>query len=151
MSAGWAEPDAARLLTIMMVGAVMLQLPIGWLGDKVDRTNIVVTLSFVAAAGALLWPFVLDQPMLAFPTVFVWGGAFVGIYTIMLTLVGSRFKGSELVGIYAVMGLTYGAGALIGPTLAGIAMDMTAHGLPLFAAVACLAFAMFVLRIRTRS
>jgi hypothetical protein len=25
---------------------------------------------------------------------FVWGGLFVGIYTIMLTVVGSRFKGS---------------------------------------------------------
>jgi hypothetical protein len=39
----------------------------------------------------------------------------------MLTIVGSRFKGGELVGIYAVMGMTWGLGALLGPALAGIA------------------------------
>jgi len=36
---------------------------------------------------------------------FLWGGVFVGIFTLMMTLVGSRFDGADLVGIYAVMGL----------------------------------------------
>ena len=62
----------------------------------------------------------------------------------MLTIVGSRFKGGELVGIYAVMGLTWGVGALLGPALAGIAMIFFTHGLPLFAAAACLLFALFL-------
>jgi len=149
MSAGWTEQGGTQLITAMMVGAIVLQLPIGWLGDKVDRRRLVIALSFVAVAGALVWPLVLHQPVLAYATVFVWGGVFVGIYTIMLTLVGSRFKGSELVGIYAVMGLMFGAGALVGPALAGIAMDLTMHGLPIFAALCCLAFGIFVLRTRS--
>jgi MFS family permease len=62
----------------------------------------------------------------------------------MLTIVGSRFKGGELVGIYAVMGLTWGVGTLLGPALAGIAMTFFTHGLPLFAAAACLLFALFL-------
>ena len=63
----------------------------------------------------------------------------------MLTIVGSRFKGGELDGIYAVMGLTWGVGALLGPALAGIAMIFFTHGLPLFAAAAaCLLFALFL-------
>jgi len=62
----------------------------------------------------------------------------------MLTIVGSRFKGGELVGIYAVMGMTWGLGALLGPALAGIAMFFFTHGLPLFAAAACLLFALFM-------
>jgi MFS family permease len=149
LSAGWAEQDATRLITAMMVGAIALQLPIGWLGDKVDRMKLVQALSWIAAAGALVWPLVLHQRALAYVTVFVWGGVFVGIYTIMLTVVGSRFKGSELVGIYSVMGLAFGIGALAGPALAGIAMDLTTHGLPLFAAAACLTFAVFVLCLRS--
>ena len=62
-----------------------------------------------------------------------------------------RFKGGELVGIYAVMGLTWGIGALIGPALAGIAMSVYTHGLPLFAAAACILFALFMTLTRSRT
>lgn len=127
-----------------MVGAIALQLPIGWLGDRMDRLRLVVLLALLAAAGALIWPLVLNEPPLALAVVFIWGGVFVGIYALMLTIVGSRFQGAELVGIYGVMGLIWGASALVGPVLAGVAMDATRHGLPIFVALACLLFAVFV-------
>jgi MFS family permease len=137
---GWPEARATNLVSAMMVGAILLQLPIGWLGDKMDRLRLVALLALIAAAGASIWPLVLGDPRLAFAVVFVWGGAFIGIYTLMLTIVGSRFAGAELVGIYAVMGLIWGVGALVGPVLAGVAMDAFRHGLPLFVALACLLF-----------
>lgn len=56
-----------------------------------------------------------NQPWIAYPVLFLWGGVFVGIFTLMMTLVGSRFDGADLVGIYAVMGLVGGVGALLGP------------------------------------
>jgi MFS family permease len=77
---------------------------------------------------------------------FVWGGVFVGIYTIMLAVVGSRFSGSELIGLYAAMGLVWGGGALLGPLLAGGAMQLTLHGLPFFVAAACGAFCLTAAR-----
>jgi len=46
------------------------------------------------------------------------------------------------------MGLTWGVGALLGPALAGIAMNLFTHGLPLFAAAACLLFALFLAATR---
>lgn len=42
------------------------------------------------------------------------------------------------------MGLLWGAGALVGPPLAGLAMDAVPHGLAFFVAFACLAFLVFV-------
>jgi hypothetical protein len=80
-----------------------------------------------------------------------WGGVFVGIYTIMLTIVGSRFQGGDLVGIHAAMGLSWGVGALVGPALVGVAMTVTDQGLPLVAAAACLAFALSAIRARQRA
>jgi len=143
-SLGWGEVRATTLVSVMMIGAIVLQLPIGWLGDRMDRMRLVSWLALASGAGALLWPFVLSHEWMAFAAVFLWGGAFVGIYTMMLTIVGSRFQGAELVGIYAVMGLLWGAGALAGPPLAGLAMDATAHGLPFFVAVVCLVFFVFL-------
>jgi MFS family permease len=128
-----------------MLGAIMLQVPIGWLGDKMNRRHLIVALAGLAAVGALLWPWALESPWLTFGLLFLWGGLFVGIYTIMLTIVGSRFTGGDLVGIYAGMGLTWGAGALFGPLLAGLTVQAVPHGLALFAASACLLFMVFAL------
>ncbi|MDR6660644.1 MFS family permease [Tardiphaga robiniae] len=137
---GWLETEATQLMSCMMVGAIILQLPIGWLGDKLDRRRMIIVLAGLAVIGALVWPWALLSPWTTYPLLFVWGGVFVGIYTIMLTIVGSRFSGSQLVGIYAAMGLMWGAGALIGPVFAGVAMQGLTHGLPLFVALACTCF-----------
>jgi len=145
MRLGWPEPRAANLVSIMMVGAIVLQIPIGWLGDRMDRFRLVVVLSLLAGLGALAWPFALHDLRFGYPLVFAWGGIFVGIYTLLLSIVGSRFSGSDLVSIYAAMGLTFGGGALLGPALAGLAMDAALHGLALFVAAACFLFLGFVL------
>jgi MFS family permease len=146
---GWTEEGGTRLISCLMFGAILLQLPIGWLGDRMDRRRLALALGVVAVGGALLWPMVLNHPWIAYPVLFVWGGVFVGVYTLMMAIVGSRFSGAELVGIYAVMGLVWGLGALLGPALAGVAMDLSAHGLPIFAALACLAFTVFAATSRS--
>ncbi|MBR2820233.1 MAG: MFS transporter [Reyranella sp.] len=147
---GWDQGRAAQLVSCMMVGAIVLQLPIGWLGDHMDRRRLVVGLAALSAVLALVWPWALQQhPFLIFALLFVWGGLFVGIYTIMLAIVGSRFAGSQLVGIYAGMGLMWGAGALLGPTLAGLALEINRHGLVYFVALACMLFIVLALRART--
>ncbi|MDR2669995.1 MAG: MFS transporter [Desulfovibrio sp.] len=143
---GWEEPQATRLMSCIMAGAIVLQLPIGWLGDKMDRRRLLILLAAAASFGALIWPLALRNPLTTYGLLFVWGGVFVGIYTIMLAVVGSRFSGSELIGLYAAMGLVWGGGALLGPLLAGGAMQLTLHGLPFFVAAACGAFCLMVAR-----
>lgn len=137
---GWQESQATQLMSCLLFGAIVLQLPVGWLGDKMDRRRLVILLAGAAALGALAWPWALQHQVATYALLFFWGGALVGIYTIMLTIVGSRFKGGELIGIYAAMGLVWGGGALIGPLLAGAAMQATLHGLAFFAAASCAAF-----------
>ncbi len=94
MRVGWQEQSATLLLSVLLLGAILMQLPIGWLGDRMDRRRLVIGLGVLSAAGALLWPLVIDTPLLAYPLLFLWGGVFVGIYTVMMALVGSRFKGA---------------------------------------------------------
>ena len=137
MNLHWPERQATQLMSCMMFGAIALQLPIGWLGDKIHRRHLVIMLAGAASLGALVWPFALKSPLATYVLLFVWGGVFVGIYTIMLAIVGSRFTGSELIGIYAAMGFMWGGGAFLGPVLTGSAMQVTVHGLPFFVAAAC--------------
>lgn len=145
---GWEEQAGTHLITTLMVGAILLQLPVGWLCDKMDRRRLMLGLGAVSAAGALAWPLMLSHDWVAYPALFLWGGAFVGIYTTMLAVIGARFRGTDLVGVYAAMGLLWGGGALLGPSLAGLALDLTRHGLPLFVALACGLFTLFLLVCR---
>lgn len=149
MDFGWSERKATLLITILMSGAILLQLPIGWLGDRFDRRRLALIFTALSALGALIWPWVLTDPWLAYPLLFVWGGVFVGIYTLMLTLIGSRFEGGELIGLYAILSAAWGVGALLGPPLGGAAMQIATHGLPFFAAISCAALALFMLRSRS--
>jgi MFS family permease len=143
--AGWSEADAMRLVSTLLVGAIVLQLPIGWLADRTNPRRLALALAVASAAGALAWPWMLAAHWVAYATVFVWGGLFVGIYTVMLMIVGSRFSGGDLVGVYAVMSVAWGAGALVGPALAGLAMQAAPGvGLPFAVAFACALFAAFM-------
>ncbi|MGV6872382.1 MFS transporter [Pseudochelatococcus sp. B33] len=151
MRLGWDEQSGTHFITTLMLGAIVLQLPIGWLCDKMDRRRLMIGLAALSTVGAMAWPLMLRTEWIAYPALFVWGGIFVGIYTTMLAEIGSRFRGTDLVGVYAAMGLFWGGGALLGPSLAGVALDITQHGLSLFVAMACGAFTLFLLLFRSRT
>uniref|UniRef100_A0A8H9YYZ9 MFS transporter n=1 Tax=Pseudomonas tritici TaxID=2745518 RepID=A0A8H9YYZ9_9PSED len=142
---GWSESASALLISVLMFGAIILQLPIGWLADRVDRPRLMTTLAFIAAALAFVWPHILAFHLLSYVMLFIWGGIFVGIYTVAITSVGERFKGAQLAGIYAAMSVAWGAGALAGPLLGGFAMTFSLHGLPWLTGALCLVFALLSL------
>lgn len=146
MKLGWSEAQGTLLLSVLLIGAIMLQLPVGWLGERLDRRRLVVGLSVTASLGALVWPAALSHPWLAWPLLFLWGGAFVGIYTQILTQISDSFRGADLAGVFAVMSVAWGIGALVGPMAGGLAAHLTLHGLPWFAATACLIFALAALK-----
>ncbi|WP_419710166.1 MFS transporter [Pseudomonas sp. NFX224] len=136
---------------MLLLGAIILQIPIGWLADHVDRRGLIVSLSGLSALGALIWPLVLNEYWLSYPLLFIWGGVFVGIYTVVITEVGKHFHGAELVGVYSALSVAWGIGALLGPVLAGFAMYLSVHGLPLLAAALCSVFTLFALISKSRN
>src|SRR5690606_38364614 len=144
MRLGWTAAGANALIATLMIGAIALQLPIGWLGDRTDRTKLVVALAGLAALGAATWPLLLGAVPLAYAVIFVWGGLFVGIYTLTVTAVRSRFSGGRLLGMYAGMSIAWGVGALLGPAVTGVLMEHVRHGLPWVAAAACALFMVMV-------
>lgn len=147
---GWSQQRAMWLVSTLMIGAIVLQLPIGWLADRVDRKRLVMVLAIAAAIGAFAWPWMLNAGSIAYALIFIWGGVFVGIYTVMLTIAGSRFSAGELVGVYAVMGIAWGIGALGGPTIVGAIMEGSPrYGLPFAIGAACAIFTAYTAHRRS--
>ena len=121
---GLTERLAAATLSAVYIGSIVLQMLIGWLSDKLSRTAALRLCGVVGLFGALLVMNVSVSRPVLFGLLFVWGGIASGIYPVALSMAGDQFRGTELVTVNAAMIIAYGLGALAGPALGGLAMDV---------------------------
>lgn len=129
------------MTSALLAGNVLLQVPIGWLADRFDRTKVILGCGIVGVLGALLLPLVVLNHYLLWPLLIIWGGGVVGTYTIALAVMGQYFKGGDLITATAGVNMLWGLGGLFGPVIAGSAMEIyEPHGMPLTFAVACAIF-----------
>jgi MFS family permease len=134
---GLSVQVAAATLSAVYFGSIVLQVLIGWLSDRFSRIAALRMCAAVGLVGALLVASVTPSPWVLFCVLFAWGGIASGIYPVALSMAGDRFRETELVTVNAAMIIAYGCGALVGPALGGLAMDLRSpQGLPwLFALV----------------
>ncbi|WP_292560971.1 MFS transporter, partial [Mesorhizobium sp.] len=121
---GYSEADAALLLTMIGLGNVLLQIPIGMISDRVsDRRHLLLGCATVGLIGTVFMPFFAQNWHLMAALLFVWGGVVAAMYTIGLAHLGSQLSGHELASANAAFVLCYGVGMVIGPQAIGIGMD----------------------------
>lgn len=128
---GYPEATAAAMITVLIAGNIALQVPIGWLADRVDRGKLLATCGGGVCLGALLLLALADSVWL-WPTLMLLGTSAGGVYTLSMVIVGQRFRGADLVTANAAFGVLWGLGTLLGPTVAGLMMQwVDPGGLPL--------------------
>ncbi|HEY4191688.1 MAG TPA: MFS transporter [Mesorhizobium sp.] len=121
---GYSETDAALLLTMIGLGNVLLQIPIGMISDRVkDRRYLLMVCAFVGLLGAAFMPLFASNWHLMAALLFVWGGVVAAMYTVGLAHLGSKLSGHELASANAAFVLCYGVGMVLGPQAIGIGMD----------------------------
>ena len=115
---------AAATLTAVYGGSIIMQMLVGWLSDAVSRVTALRLCGAVGLSGALTLALSPPPSALIFGALFLWGGIATGIYPVALSMAGDRFRGAELVAVNAAIIMAYGLGALVGPALGGVAMDI---------------------------
>jgi MFS family permease len=119
---GLDERVAATLLSVWIGGNILLQFPLGWLGDRHGKRPLLLACALVAAATLLLTPLAIDQPHARWPLFLVMGAAMGGIYTMSLSILGERFRASELTRANTAFVMAYQVGIMAGPAGFGAAM-----------------------------
>ena len=120
---GVGEVDAIRLLTVLAVGSMALQYPIGWLADRVSNYAIAAAMGAILLAGSAALPWALPLPAISVVFMFFYGGALGALYTISLVLLGRRFKGADLSAASAMLAVMFCIGSFIWPSAGGAALD----------------------------
>jgi MFS family permease len=131
LRAGLDVGTAALLLSVLVLGNIALQYPIGWLADRFDTRVVLLGCAVGALVGGVLLHPALLSGFWLWPLLFLWGGVTFGLYTVALAMLGHRFSGPDLVAGNAGFAMMWGVGGVIGPPITGVAMEaFGAIGLP---------------------
>lgn len=120
--------DSVFLLLALLSAGGLLQYPIGWLADRINRRLLAVIVMAVMAVLFALMPAALADPLLRWPYVVMLGGGMMGLYTLGLTLLGARFRGVDLGASTTVFQVMWNTGMVVGPFAVGFTMDVAGAG-----------------------
>jgi len=131
---GFAEQLALTLVSVVVLGDALLQLPIGWLADQMPRITLFRLCGVVLLATSLGMPYLLQSPLL-WPLLVLFGASAGGLFTLSLIFIGERFRDEALVRANASLAMLWGIGCLLGPLSTGSASEwLSNHALPLIMA-----------------
>lgn len=113
--------DVASLLVALLVGGFVLQWPLGWLSDRIDRRIVVLGATGINAI-VLFFMLASDSYTTLFALSFVFGAASLCTYPICVAHINDFVDSSERLSVASSLILTYGIGAMIGPVTTGYVM-----------------------------
>ncbi|WP_309116255.1 MFS transporter [Saccharothrix sp.] len=121
---GHTEAIAVLMVAAVFAGDALLQVPLGWWADHVDRRRLHLGCAVVVLVLALGMPVLLDVSLLMWPALVVLGGAAGGVYTLGLVRIGQDFTDDELVDANAGATVLWALGSLIGPLIGSAALNL---------------------------
>ena len=116
--------QSSRTIAWLGSGELAMPLFVGWFADKVDKRKLMIFIALVTIATLSIMPFVFAAPLMRLGILFVLGGAIMSFYSLGLTMLGQKFKGSLLASANASFIFFLCLGEIIGPPVIGTAMDL---------------------------
>jgi MFS family permease len=113
---------ASRILGVGIIGNVLLFYPMGWLADRWSRRGVVIITASSTIILSLALVVLINTPLIWIAVVLLAASAF-GVYVVSLATMGDSFKGPDVIAGSAAFAAMWGIGGLIGPPLAGVAID----------------------------
>ncbi len=113
---------STTILGLAIIGNVFLFYPMGLLADKWSKRGVVVGSAIVTVVACFAMNFLINTWAIWPLMVLVTASAF-GVYVVALATVGDVFKGSDIIAGSAAVAAMWGVGGLIGPPIAGAAID----------------------------
>ncbi len=121
---GLSVRDISYFMTAAVVGTVVLQGPIGYLSDKLDRRLVLtVVTSLTAVAAALCLPAAELSREWLFAAVALFGGLAFPLYSICIAYTNDHLEPSQMIAASGALVLIGGLGAVSGPVAIAALMD----------------------------
>ncbi|MEQ8895955.1 MAG: MFS transporter [Roseovarius sp.] len=124
-TAGLGVREISILITSLLGGSLVLQYPIGWLSDRMDRRRVIILAATVGAAACTLG-FLSDAALpVLMAAAFFTGGMAMPLYSLLVAYVNDYLDPEDMPAASGTLIFAYGSGAITGPIIAGQAMELT--------------------------
>jgi MFS family permease len=128
--------EIALFVAMLFAGALILQFPIGWLSDRLDRRKVILgTAAMGAVACGLGWmaggapgPDGTRDLWPLMAAAFLAGGMTTPLYALLLAYTNDFLPTEDMAAASGGLVFTFGLGAILGPLLTGWAMEGVGPG-----------------------
>jgi MFS family permease len=122
---GLSVAEISLFMALVLIGGMVLQWPIGWLSDRLDRRGVLVATTLLAAAFALAASLAAGRSVGALlAAAFLYGGSMMPMYSLCLAYANDHLRPEQRVSASGTLLLVGGVGAAAGPLLVAAAMDL---------------------------
>ncbi|MCV3271111.1 MFS transporter [Roseobacter sinensis] len=126
--AGLSVAQISTFVAMFFVGAVLLQYPIGWISDRMDRRFLILIVSAAGAGGSALGMVLGGQFTLLLVSAFVVGGMSNPLYSLLIAHTNDFLQHEDMAAASGGLIFINGLGAILGPIITGYMMDVVGPG-----------------------
>ena len=122
-SAGLTVTQISLFVSSIYVGALLMQFPIGWFSDRVDRRIVILIVAALGAAAALV-ALLNDQYFgIILSAGFIMGGTSNPLYSLLIAYTNDYLEVDDMAAASGGLVFIGGVGAIAGPLIIGWMMD----------------------------
>src|SRR6056297_1049718 len=134
--AGLSVAQISGFVASIFTGAMVFQVPVGWLSDRLDRRLLILGVSAVGAVSTGVGAFLGVEFETLLVLGFVMGGMASPLYSLFIDYTNDFLEVEDMAAASGGLVFVYGMGAIAGPMVTGQLMEMVGpHGFWLFLAV----------------
>lgn len=124
-SAGFSVIDTSLFMALLILGAALLQWPIGKLSDVIDRRKVITGVTIGAAMACVLASGITEiGSVRTAALVALTGGLSLSVHSLSLAYTNDYLEAEEMVGASSGLVLLLGAGSVVGPITVGGALGL---------------------------
>ncbi len=120
---GMTTPQIALFVAMLFAGALLLQYPIGWLSDRMDRRKLIFGASLIGTTFCALGWATAGGFWFLMLSAFFAGGVTTPLYALFLAYTNDSLAAEDMPAASGGLVFTFGLGAIIGPLATGWAME----------------------------
>jgi MFS family permease len=120
---GLSADQISLFIAMLFAGALLLQYPIGWLSDRMDRRKLIFGASFLGAISCALAWFTNAGLWPLMATAFFAGGVTTPLYALFLAYTNDNLSVEDMPAASGGLVFIFGLGAIVGPLITGWAMS----------------------------
>ncbi|WP_299204034.1 MFS transporter [uncultured Amphritea sp.] len=120
---GLTATQISLFVAMLFAGALVLQYPIGWLSDRVDRRKLIFGAAAIGAASCLLGWVTGGSLWSLMAAAFFAGGVTTPLYALLLAYTNDYLAAEDMPAASGGLVFTFGLGAIAGPLVTGWGME----------------------------